>query len=235
MIMNTNKHSLFLLFVMLMTFLAGCATGTAPRDRPSHWAQPVPNVDVDNLYRVDTRLYRSAQPDEAGFEELYDLGIRYILNLRQHHDDRKRMGNLPFDYHHIRIDTTEMNYDQLVEGVAYLLQANGPVLVHCKHGSDRTGAMVAAYRIVANGWSKEQALDEFRNGGFGYHRFWFPNLTELIDSLDEDTLRRDVQKYRSATDPATISGFRIPDHSRRAASLVGRASARQRRPFRSTL
>ena len=38
--------------------------------------------------------------------------------------------------------------------------ANQPVLVHCKNGVDRTGYMVALYRIEKEGWSKERALAE---------------------------------------------------------------------------
>ena len=46
-------------------------------------------------------------------------------------------------------------------------QARGPVLMHCKHGSDRTGLMSAMYRVVVEGWSKEDALKEMTQGGFG--------------------------------------------------------------------
>ena len=44
----------------------------------------------------------------------------------------------------------------------------GPVLVHCKHGADRTGCIVALYRIVFQSWSKEAAIDEMHNGGYGF-------------------------------------------------------------------
>jgi protein tyrosine/serine phosphatase len=46
-------------------------------------------------------------------------------------------------------------------------QARGPVLIHCKHGQNRTGLIAAMYRVVYQGWSKQQALAEMRGGGFG--------------------------------------------------------------------
>jgi protein tyrosine/serine phosphatase len=46
-------------------------------------------------------------------------------------------------------------------------QEKGPVLIHCKHGRDRTGLVAAMYRIVVQGWSKQAALDEMEYGGFG--------------------------------------------------------------------
>jgi len=187
-----------LLLAMAVLFTAGCSATSAPAagERPAKWAQPVPNTGVTNLYRVDARLYRSGQPDAAGFKKLYDLGIRYDLNLRQFHDDRSLIGDLNITYHRIRINTSKMTYEQLVEGVAFLMNADAPVLVHCLHGSDRTGTVVAGYRIAAHGWTKEEALQEFREGGYGYHSFWFPNLPTLILSIDEEKFRRDVREYR---------------------------------------
>nr|HNI57084.1 protein-tyrosine-phosphatase [Elusimicrobiota bacterium] len=55
--------------------------------------------------------------------------------------------------------------------------------VHCQHGSDRTGTMVAIYRIAVQGWSKESALDEMVNGGYGFHPLW-KNLRRYIRNLD---------------------------------------------------
>ena len=40
--------------------------------------------------------------------------------------------------------------------------AKRPVFVHCKHGADRTGTMVAFYRILFEGWSKDEAIREMK-------------------------------------------------------------------------
>jgi protein tyrosine/serine phosphatase len=66
-------------------------------------------------------------------------------------------------------------------------QQNGPVLIHCKHGLDRTGLVAAMYRIVAQGWSKQAALDEMEHGGYG----------------DEDSLKRGIE-YIDKVDVAAL-------------------------------
>ena len=65
-----------------------------------------------------------------------------------------------------------------------------PVLVHCRHGADRTGTMCAVYRIVVQGWTKEEAIKEMTDGGFGFHRAWGNHLIQWINNLDIDRIRQ---------------------------------------------
>lgn len=48
---------------------------------------------------------------------------------------------------------------------------NHKIYVHCLHGVDRTGFVIAAYRVKALGWSWDQAYKELRERGF--HLFWY--------------------------------------------------------------
>ena len=66
----------------------------------------------------------------------------------------------------------------------------GPYLVHCQHGADRTGTMVAMYRMVIQGWSREKAVDELVNGGYGFHPMW-KNILEYLQNVN-------VEKIQSA-------------------------------------
>ena len=120
-------------------------------------------------------------------------GIKYNLNLRQFHDDEDELSDTPIKTYHIPINTSEMSYEQLVKSVSYLLKRDGKTLVHCLHGSDRTGTVIARYRIGVEGWSKKKAIDEFVNGGFGFHSFWFPNLPKLLNSLDVEQFKKDIR------------------------------------------
>ena len=68
---------------------------------------------------------------------------------------------------HIGMEAWDADEDELVEFLKVLADpANRPVFVHCKHGADRTGTAVATYRVVCQGWTKEDAIDEMRSGGF---------------------------------------------------------------------
>jgi protein tyrosine/serine phosphatase len=62
-------------------------------------------------------------------------------------------------------------------------EGRGPVLVHCKHGADRTGVVIAMYRILYQGWTKEQAVDEMENGGYNFHSI-FINIPNFIKNAN---------------------------------------------------
>ena len=67
---------------------------------------------------------------------------------------------------------------------------NHPVFVHCAHGADRTGFMVAAYRVVEQGWTVEEAVAEMHN--FGFHPVW-RQISEYLEKFDDEAMREKVQ------------------------------------------
>ena len=188
-------RNILLVIILVFTF-AGCSK-TPKIVYKKEWAKPVTTIKLKNFYKVDNKLYRSAQPSAEQFKKLEKFGIRYDLNLRQFHDDKKKLQGTKIKYYRIPINTSKMSYQQLVKAVAFLAKTDGKTLVHCLHGSDRTGTVVAGYRIALEGWSKDKAIDEFINGGYGYHAFWFTNLPKLLESLDVEKFKKDVQAYRS--------------------------------------
>ena len=69
--------------------------------RPKTWAQPVKLSGVPNLYRVSGELYRGDQPSPQGMQNLKNLGLKTILNLRSFHSDRDEIGDTGLAYEHI--------------------------------------------------------------------------------------------------------------------------------------
>ncbi len=166
--------------------------GPAPRPRPPEWAAPMINLSLENCYRVSDELYRCEQPKEDDIADLQALGIRSILNLRRWNSDPKALEQAGFKLIVERMEADDLTVDHLVAALRQIKAAPKPVLLHCWHGSDRTGSVVAAYRIVFQDWTPAAALDELRFGGFGYHEKWFPNIITLFETLDAAELRRRV-------------------------------------------
>lgn len=166
------------------------------QERPTQWAEKMEIKPFYNLYRVDEFVFRSEQPSHRGMYVLDSLGYKSILNLRNLKSDRLKARNTRLGLYHKRINTWTISYDEMVIGVKELILAPKPILVHCKHGSDRTGCILAAYRIVQNGWTKEEAIKEFREGGYGFHEKWFKNIIRLLEKINEEQLRKDVEKAK---------------------------------------
>lgn len=172
--------------------LTACAAAPGPvRVRPPHWAQPVIGSSVDNWFRVSPDLYRCGQPDRRAMRELEAFGVRSVVNLREYHDDDDEVAGTNLTLVTVPLDAGELSYAGLVSALRAVLAAPKPTVVHCWHGADRTGAVIAAYRVAVDGWSPADALDEMVAGGFDQHAF-FGNLRELIAGLDPVLVRADA-------------------------------------------
>lgn len=145
---------------------------TTQEVRPQEWAQAVALGGVPNLHKVSEELYRSAQPSAEGMANLEKLGIRTVVNLRALSSDADEVGALSLKQEEIPILTWTPSDEVDEEFFEILERSPKPVLVHCKHGADRTGALCALYRVRKQEWSVENALAEMRGGGFGFHEIW---------------------------------------------------------------
>jgi protein tyrosine/serine phosphatase len=61
--------------------------------------------------------------------------------------------------------------NEQIAKVLAVLNSEGPVFVHCKRGTDRTGAVIACYRIAHDRWQHQQALQEAKSFGMGMAQF----------------------------------------------------------------
>jgi protein tyrosine/serine phosphatase len=162
--------------------------------RPASWARPVAVTGAPKLHWVADNLYRSAQPNAEGFKALAEqFGVRTVVSLRAFNADEELAKGLGLRLERFRIHTWRIRRDHVVGALraVHLAMREGPVLLHCQHGADRTGMITALYRILYQGWSKEDALDEMRNGDFGFHPIW-GNIPRYIRSVDVEQLKRDV-------------------------------------------
>ncbi|MFJ4496204.1 phosphatase domain-containing protein [Pseudomonas atacamensis] len=171
--------------VALLHGIAARAADATP-SRPAEWAQPV--EAQFNLFRMSPTLYRSALPSPSAVPLLNDLHVVTVINFLPDADSDWlsapgiKQVQLPYRTNHVD-DSDVLKALRAIQSA----EADGPVLMHCKHGSDRTGLMAAMYRVVVQGWSKEQALKEMTEGGFGDSQH-FHDSVRYVMQADVDRL-----------------------------------------------
>lgn len=180
-------------YFIACVLLVGYGTLPAAAQRKAKWAQPVESKHVENFYKVDNGVYRSGQPSAEAFKEMEQMGMKEVLNLRNYHSDKDEAEGTNIKLNRVAMDAHSSKFDELVEAIRIIKNRKGPIVIHCWHGSDRTGLVVALYRIVFQNWTKEDALDELENGGYGYHKV-YGNIKTFIRNLDVEEFRAEVMK-----------------------------------------
>jgi protein tyrosine/serine phosphatase len=177
------RQTIIAVFVCLSALLQAA-------DRDAKWATKVEQAGLPNLHRVADNIYRCAQPTADGLKAAEKLGIKTVISLRAFHSDKDEVESVKLKTERIRFNTWHPEDEDVVRFLKLVTNTNGgPFLVHCQHGADRTGTMIAIYRITVQGWKKEAALKEMTDGGFGYHAMW-ANLIKYLNELDVDALKK---------------------------------------------
>ena len=169
----------------------------------------------ENFHKVNDEIYRSAQPDEDEMSSMSTFEcIKSVLNLREHHSDKDMIGKrkakiykmtdnndvvldrevniLKIKLYEIPLEAGKITEADLVTILRTVKNAPKPILIHCRHGSDRTGAVVAACRIVFENWTVDQAVSELTDPKYGHHKKLFPNLQEILRKTDWTRIRNEL-------------------------------------------
>ncbi len=182
--------------VVFLTFTLLVATGwaqTVSSDAPPSPSANFLQIDgVPNFHKISEDIYRSGQPTVEGFRKLKALGIKTIIDLRWFHSERSETKDCGLKYEHINMIVLYPEESQAVKFLKIVSdKTRAPFLIHCQHGADRTGVMCAIYRIAVQGWTKEKALKEMVDGGFGFHGIW-AHLAQWIKNLDIDKIKEEA-------------------------------------------
>jgi protein tyrosine/serine phosphatase len=133
--------------------------------------------ELPNFHVVNEKLYRGAQPRQGGLQRLGQLGVKTIINLRGEDDQTRaeetEAKSLGLSYFSIPMPGLSRPTVEQISKVMEIIDdpANAPVFVHCKRGSDRTGTVIAVYRISHEGWSHGKAILEARRFGLSWIQF----------------------------------------------------------------
>ena len=159
---------------------------------------PFPQIPP-NFHKVSKDLYRSGQPDEDEFESLYTFHcIRSVVNLRANDRDKKAIAVInrkwknAFTLYEIPLATGNITEKDLLKILTVIRNAPKPLLVHCWQGSNRTGCVVAAYRIVFENRSVEEAVAELMKPEYGHFKLFYSNIPELLRKIDWNKIKSDL-------------------------------------------
>ncbi len=133
-----------------------------------------PAIHVHNFGQVNKQIYRGGEPSLVGLQELGAMGVKVDLDLREPGGatdfERKEAEKLGMKFINVPLSAFFAPTNAQIEKVLSLLmqEKSDPIFVHCLRGKDRTGTVIACYRIQHDGWSNAAALDEARKFGMSF-------------------------------------------------------------------
>lgn len=147
---------------------------------------------IGNFHQVSANLFRGARPAVDDLVQLQDLGVETILNLEQGFlggrpgevDDEEAWAQR----HHVEFIYFPMSPisrptpQQVIRTLSFLNQRlEHKVFVHCLRGSDRTGIVIAAYRISHDRWTVDQAFAEMKQ--YGHDELLLPGWKAVLTEV----------------------------------------------------
>jgi tyrosine-protein phosphatase SIW14 len=127
---------------------------------------------LSDVGRVPPGIYRGSQPLPEGYITLKKMGIKTVINLRTSKSEKEivestgmRSIEIPMN---VLSDVNVETVNRVIEITADPI--NQSVYIHCKLGQDRTGIVIAVYRIKVDGWTLEEAEAEMQ--AFGFNDLW---------------------------------------------------------------
>jgi len=146
--------------ILLLSFLMGMIIIPTGCTTTRGFREPIENFD-----KVDDKLYRGAQPNAVGIEALKARGIDTVINLRDPKDswseEESYVTNAGMAYVQVALNPLIAPSHERIERILGVISRSpGPVLVHCEFGCERTGVVVACYRVRVLAETNERALND---------------------------------------------------------------------------
>lgn len=120
---------------------------------------------VINFGKVDDHVYRGAQIQPTDIQQLKELGIAVVINLRKGEEpwERKAVENAGMRYYHFPMSATSRPKLETVNTIFTLMKTEqGKIFVHCEGGRHRTGVIIAVWRIREYHWTFNQVYEEMK-------------------------------------------------------------------------
>jgi tyrosine-protein phosphatase SIW14 len=163
---------------------------------------------VPNFHEVNGHVFRGGQPSKEGWASLAKLGVKTVIDLRRTEEhstegERKAVEAVGMHYVNIPMNGFEIpTVDQTAAALSHIGETD-TVFIHCRQGRDRTGTIVAAYRMSHDRWDCSKAMNEAGACGmhwyeFGMRRFLRAYPTAVVAAAPAD---------KTVPTPATKTAF----------------------------
>jgi protein tyrosine/serine phosphatase len=164
------------LFAVISLVLALSATAVAQEAQIS-------NVNIKNFGQMDERFFRGGQPKEKQYQELADLGIKTVIDLRDDPKDYEKTSVEALGMRYVNIPMSDKDYPETAKIEEFLKLIDDPetgkFYVHCAGGRHRTGVMGAVYRFNHYGWDFEKVYAEMKKYDF-YTRWGHGDMKKFV-------------------------------------------------------
>jgi tyrosine-protein phosphatase SIW14 len=173
--MTFSDRAGFIVSIALLFAVTAAADGAAPQTNqgaksPAARAigRKLQEKGVPNFGEVTPTLYRGGLPSDKGFKALARMGVNLVVDTHAaSKSEEKEVRKLGMQYVTIPWHCPWPKDEVFAKFLKVLRENDGKkVFVHCRLGDDRTGMMVAAYRMAEEGWSADEAMEEMKAFGF---------------------------------------------------------------------
>lgn len=188
--------------------LIGCAQASKPIELSCK--HPLDSKIENSCVVSEQTLWRGARPNPEAAAALVELGVKTVVSLELLQDDRNAFEAAMIS----SSDSREVQYFQIRDWEPLVILARSkvddhvahflaiartqpkPIFVHCRSGQNRTGVMVAAYKVFDGADIEETILEMERYGGFwskpdaDYIRTLTPQRRAVIEKRISDWMPR---------------------------------------------
>jgi tyrosine-protein phosphatase SIW14 len=129
-------------------------------------------IAIPNFHQVNDHVYRGGQPSPEAWPSLAKMGVKTVIDLRREDEhssaeEAQAVIAAGMKYFNVPMKGVSAPSPNDIARILAVLESGEPVFIHCKRGADRTGAVIACYRIKNDRWQNQQALQEAKSLGMG--------------------------------------------------------------------
>jgi tyrosine-protein phosphatase SIW14 len=137
------------------------------------WPADIVALGIPNFHKVDDHVFRGGQPVNEAWPSLVKLGVKLVIDLRREDEhssaaEAQAVEAAGMNYVNVPMKGVVAPTNEQINKVLALLNSPDPVFVHCKRGADRTGTIIACYRIEHDHWDRKQAMNEAKSFGMSW-------------------------------------------------------------------